>query len=113
MQSFLRRFAPVVMGVLSCLDKVRFRGAIRWLAKPAGMMHFLWKVQVLLKDFPAFAKDTTATLRTAMEQAAIEQGRPVEYLTSNIDKDAESVVERRRGAAGSGELGKVLAPWLP
>ena len=37
MQSFLRRFAPVVMGVLSCLDKVRFRGAIRWLAKPAGM----------------------------------------------------------------------------
>src|SRR5580700_2065402 len=87
MQSFLQRFAPLVMGVLSCLDKVRFRGAIRWLAKPAGMMHFLWKSQVLLKDFPVFAKDTTATLRTAMEQAAIEQDRPVEYLAAKIDKE--------------------------
>ncbi len=96
MQSFLRRFAPVVMGALSCLDKVRFRGAVRWLAKPAGMMHFLWKVQVLLKDFPVFAKDTTATLRTAMEQAAIEQGRPVEYLASKIDKEkrAQEIAQR-------------------
>src|ERR1700731_4131576 len=87
MQSFLLRFAPLVTGVLSCLDKVRFRGTIRWLAKPAGMMHFLWKTQILLKDFPVFAKDTTATLRTAMEQAALEQKRPVEYLAGKIDKE--------------------------
>src|SRR3989442_15591496 len=96
MQSFLLRFGPLVTGVLSCLDKVRFRGAIRWLAKPAGMMHFLWKMQILLKDFPTFAKDTTATLRTALEQAPIAQGRPVEYLAGKVDKEkrAQEIAER-------------------
>jgi hypothetical protein len=83
MRSFLQRFGTFVLGVLNGFDRVRFRGTIRWLAKPTGMMHFLWKQQVLLKDFPAFAKDTTAALRAALEQPALAQERPVEYLPSS------------------------------
>ena len=89
MRSFLQRFGAFVLGALHGFDRVRFRGTIRWLAKPSGMMHFLWKLQVLLKDFPAFAKDTTATLRTALEQAAHEQARPVEYLASSSTSKEE------------------------
>jgi hypothetical protein len=88
MRTFLRRFEAFVLGVLNGFDRVRFRGTIRWFAKPSGMMHFLWKQQVLLKDFLAFAKETTATLRTALEQSALEQERPVEYLaSSNASKE--------------------------
>ncbi len=91
MRSFLQRFGAFVLGVLNGFDRVRFRGTIRWLAKPSGMMHFLWKHQVLLKDFPVFAKDTTATLRAALEQSAREQERPVEYLaSSSASKEARA-----------------------
>jgi hypothetical protein len=83
MQAFLQRFSTFVMGVLNGWDRVRFRGTIRWLTKPAGMMHFLWKQQVLLKDFAGFAKETTARLRTALEEQAVQQQRPVEYLASS------------------------------
>lgn len=82
MQAFLRRLGVLVSGVLHGFDRVRFRGSVRWLAEPAGMMSFLWKMQVLLKDFPGFAKDATARLRPALEQVAKEQNRPVEYLAS-------------------------------
>lgn len=93
MRSFLQRFGAFVMGVLNGFDRVRFRGTIRWLAKPSGMMHFLWKQQVLLKDFPAFAMDTTATLRAALEQAALAQQRPVEYLPSSGTSKEERAQE--------------------
>src|ERR1051326_919214 len=96
MLSFLRRFAPAVTGVLNGFDKVRFRGTVRWWAKPPGMMHFLSKMSVLLMDFPAFAKDTTARVRAAMEQAALEQERPIHYLAAKTDKEerARAIAQR-------------------
>lgn len=93
MQSFLQRFSAVVLGALHGFDRVRFRGTIRWLSKPAGMMHLLSKLSVLLKDFPALAKDTTARLRQAQEQAAKEQGRPIEYLASSSTSKEERARE--------------------
>jgi hypothetical protein len=89
MRSFLQRFASLVVGVLHGLDRVRFRGSIRWLARPQGMMHLLWKLQVRLKEFPAFAQTRTERLRDALEQAALEQGRPVVHLpSSGTNKEA-------------------------
>lgn len=96
MLSFLRRFAPAVTGVLNGLDKVRFRGTVRWWAKPPGMMHFLSKMSVLLMDFPTFAKDATARMRAGMEQTALEQARPIEYLAAKTNKEerARAIAER-------------------
>lgn len=83
MDSFLQRFGDVVLGALHGFDRVRFRGSIRWLSKASGVMHFLSKISVLLKDFSAFAEGRTKALRTAVEEAALEQGRTIEYLTSS------------------------------
>ena len=37
MQSFLARFGSEIKGVLSGVDRVRFRGTIRWLASERGV----------------------------------------------------------------------------
>jgi hypothetical protein len=112
MRSFLQRFGKFVLGVLNGFDRVRFRGTIRWFAKPSGMMHFLWKQQVLLKDFPAFAKDTTKALRSALEQAALEQERPVEYLASGLSKEerAQEIAARDGIREGLVAVFKCLEP---
>jgi hypothetical protein len=115
MQAFLRRFAPFVLGALHGWDRVRFRGTIRWLTKPSGMMHFLWKQQVLLKDFVGFAKETTARLRTALEAAALEQQRPVEYLASSrLSKEqrAQQIAARDGIREGLVAVFKCVEPCL-
>lgn len=80
MLSFLQRFCPEVIGVLSGFDRVRFRGSKRLLNTVGGMLNFLWQKQVLLKDFKSYAQDVTASLRRAVEQAAADAGRPLLFL---------------------------------
>jgi hypothetical protein len=53
MQSFVQRFAGLILGVLSGWDRLRFRGTERWLANPKGLFGFLWSRRVLLEDFGA------------------------------------------------------------
>jgi len=92
MNAFLRRLGGLVLGVLGGFDRVRFRGSMRWLCKASGVMHFLSKISLLLKDFPEFARGRTEALREAVEGAALGQGRPVEYLAgSDIDKEARAL----------------------
>lgn len=54
MRSFLLRHASKIKGVLNGLDRIRFRGTLRWLANTRGMMNWLWHRQVLLKEFKPF-----------------------------------------------------------
>ncbi len=51
MHSFLHRFAGVVRGVLSGLDRVFLRGTLRGIAHTKGLKSFLDSQHVLLKDF--------------------------------------------------------------
>jgi hypothetical protein len=51
MQSFIQRHHDQIRGVLSGLDGIRFRGALRAIAHPWGLHHFLLAAGVLLKDF--------------------------------------------------------------
>ena len=89
MKSFIQRFGSKILGILHGFDRIRFRGTRRFLANIAGMMHFLWHRQVLLKDFKAFAGHLTAEVRQAAEEAAIQQGRPIDYLHNSVrDKEA-------------------------
>src|SRR6266566_4287018 len=41
MHTFLQRLQPKIKGVLSGLDRIRFRGTIRWLASLRGMASYL------------------------------------------------------------------------
>jgi hypothetical protein len=86
MKNFIQRFGNKILGVLHGFDRIRFRGARRFLANVAGMMNFLWHRQVLLKDFKAFAGNITAEVRQAAEEVAAKQGRPIEYLHNSVMK---------------------------
>jgi len=88
MLSFLQRFAGLILGVLSGFDRLRFRGTYRGLAHPKGLFGFLCHRHVLLKDFGAFANDTSQQIRKATEQLAQAQQRPLRYLErSTVSKE--------------------------
>jgi hypothetical protein len=48
-----------IMGALSGLDRIRFRGTWRWLANDRGMKVYLQHSNVLLKDFPQWEQSMT------------------------------------------------------
>lgn len=83
MQSFLQRYSSKIKGVLSGLDRIRFRGTVRWLASLNGMSSFLGSRRILLKDFENTMKKCTDRIREAGQMLADEAGRPHEYLSSS------------------------------
>ena len=84
MQEFIKRHENNIRGVLTGFDRMRFRGTLRWLANTKGMLSFLWNVQVLLKNFKAYALAVTDEIRRSGEQIAADAGRPVHYVPSSI-----------------------------
>lgn len=113
MDSFLQRFSDFVLGALHGFDRVRFRGSIRWLSKASGVMHFLSKISVLLKDFPDFAEARTKALRKAVEEGAMEQGRTVQYVTSSETSKEELALEIEAREGMRDGLAAVLASVEP
>jgi len=83
MQTFLQRHASRVIGVLSGFDRVRFRGTLRQLAYSEGMMGFLSRASVLLKNFQEYVTGVTDEVREATERIASHAGRPLKYLSSS------------------------------
>lgn len=97
MHSFLTRFGPNVKGVVSGFDRVRFRGTIRWLASVSGMYSWLSNVNVLLKDFRAYATELTDRIKETTRQVADCAQRPLEYLPSSATRKedfAREIAER-------------------
>src|SRR6059058_4895087 len=60
MLSFLTKFAAVVRGVLSGLDRVFFCGTPRSLAHGRGLQHYLGAHRIPDKDFAAHSLEVTA-----------------------------------------------------
>lgn len=83
MNSFIRKHADKLVGVLSGFDRLVLRGTLRQIAFVAGMKGFLWKRQVLLKDFGGYVQSVTEAVKDASEAAAKKLGRRVEYLPSS------------------------------
>jgi len=82
MKAFLQRFAPLVLGVLIGFDRWRFRGSKRMLCYPDGVMSFLSRHSILLKEFnKPYAKGLTDTLCAAIEKPA-EQAGIYRYLNN-------------------------------
>lgn len=80
MNEFVQRHQSSVMGVLSGWDRMLFRGTYRMLATARGMMNYLWRVQVKLKEFSAWSQEMTAEIRRASEQTMRDGSRPLVYL---------------------------------
>jgi len=81
-QTFIDRHADKLLGVLNGFDRLVFRGTLRTLAYVEGMRGFLWRQQILLKNFKEYSVGVTRLLGESSRRAAVEQGRPVLYLSS-------------------------------
>lgn len=105
MDKFLQRFGEKVIGVLHGFDRLRFRGSIRSLCYPQGMLGFLWQVQILLKNFGQYAEDTTATLCQAVETRAKQMDLETIYLASSSEsKEERALANAREKGLSSGPI---------
>lgn len=93
MYQFIRRHQDDILGVLSGFDRIRFRGTIRWFGSVRGVMTFLWKVQVRLTQFTAWAKGLTDQIVETSERIAATAGRPMTYLYSSSASKEELALQ--------------------
>jgi hypothetical protein len=77
-----------IMGAISGLDRIRFRGTLRWLANQSGLSTFMSHRHILLKDFSGWVESLTAMIRQSCEAVADKLGIETMYLRrSTIDKE--------------------------
>ena len=78
-----------ILGFISGLDRMRFRGTLRLLANSTGLKKFMSYTGVLLKYFGGWAEGLTARIRQSCRAKADELGIETHYLRrSSIDKEA-------------------------
>ncbi|MFH1114780.1 MAG: hypothetical protein V1792_12765, partial [Pseudomonadota bacterium] len=88
MKTFLHKYAADVIGVLNGFDRLVFRGTLRHIVYPDGMMAYLRGARVLLKDFAKHVLKVSARLKEASITAASNSCRPFIYLpSSRTDKE--------------------------
>ena len=113
MQSFLQRFASSIYGVLSGFDRVRFRGTQRMMANRRGLSRYLSFHSVLLKQFKAFAQESTEQIKQDVTAQAAALGRPVVYLNdSHIRKEEVALEMAQRHHVKEGLIGILSAVEL-
>ena len=88
MHEFIAKHQDKIAGTLSGFDRLVFRGHLRSIAHPGGMMNYLWTNQVLLKNFGDHVQKVTERLKEASLAEAKASGRPLQYLNSSqMDKE--------------------------
>lgn len=106
MHQFIKRHENDIHGVLSGLDRIRFRGTIRWFGSVRGMMSFLWELQVRLTQFTAWAKGLTQQIVDASERIATTAGRPMIYLhSSSVSKEEMALSIAQADGISEGLIG--------
>jgi hypothetical protein len=93
-----------ITGAIRGLDRIRFRGTLRWLANQSGLSGFMSFTNVLLKDFGGWAEGLTAMIRQSCRAKADELGIETHYLKrTSIDKEklAREIAESRGIREGS------------
>ena len=94
----LELYQEKIMGAISGLDRIRFRGTLRWLANEVGINRFLGSQGILLKNFTNWAKNITADIRDCCDNRAGKYGIETFYLNSSgINKEelARKIAEER------------------
>jgi hypothetical protein len=77
-----------IIGAISGLDRIRFRGTLRWLANQSGLSTFMSHRHILLKDFAGWVESLTAMIRQSCSDAANQLGIETIYLRrSSVDKE--------------------------
>jgi len=97
MEAFIQQHAQDVIGVLSGLDRIRFRGTLRSICYGEGVDRFLGRVGVRYKGFKEWVQSLSEQLLDHAERVAKQAGRPFEYVPqSRTDKQAvaQAIAER-------------------
>jgi len=88
---FIRKHAGKIIGVLSCFDRVVFKGYLP-IASAQRMGHFLDGQGLLRKQFKPFVLEQAQRLKQHAEAMCKRLGRPYRYLTQAARK--EDLVQR-------------------
>jgi len=87
MKEFIRKYEARIHGVLSCFDRVIFRGYLPIMSGWA-MAEFLYRLNQNRSSLRPFLLQNSQRVKNHAIAMAKQYGRPFQYLTSNIDKDA-------------------------
>lgn len=82
MKRFVEKYQDRVIGVLSGFDRILFRGGLRQLLYPGGLLAWLSAHSILLKNFGTFASMISNHVTNHAKQFATARGRPFEYIPS-------------------------------
>jgi hypothetical protein len=93
MESFTRKFAGRIKGILSGFDRMVFRGTLRELAYPSGMAVFLGVAGLLRCHFGEFAVKATKQIVAASLERVEREGRPVIFVKRG-DANKEEIARR-------------------
>lgn len=96
MKSFIEKHSDLIEGVLNGFDRLVIHGALRWLSISCGMLDFLCRMGILLKNFGSYVERTSAKLKAASLAEAKKLNRPVKYLASgktDKEKMAREIME--------------------
>jgi hypothetical protein len=87
LEGFIARHEGEVIGHLHGADRLRLQGTLPSLYRPGVMEEYLWRQQVLFKDFKSYAAGVTKRMRAGLEANALMRQRPVIYLQTRGGKE--------------------------
>jgi len=87
MKEFIRKYEDRIHGLLCCFDRVIFRGYLPIMSGWA-MAEFLYRLNQNRSSLRPFLLQNSQRVKNHAIAMAKQHGRPFQYLTSNIDKDA-------------------------
>lgn len=87
MDEFIARHRDKVVGVLSCADRVIFKGHLNHLSYPEGVERFLSAQGLRIADFKQFAPRHAERIKAHAQAIAARTSRPYRYLDSHIRKE--------------------------
>lgn len=104
MDKFIAKYGGEIAGVLRGFDRLVFRGTLRSISYPQGMMNYLWANGVRLTEFGRHVARVSEAVKQASRAKAEAQRRPMKYL----DSAAESKEELARAIAAGDKMGEGL-----
>ena len=86
MKEFIRKYEDRIHGVLTCFDRMLFRGYLPIMSGWA-MAQFLDRLNVTFGNLKPFLLENSERVKNHALALAQKHGRPFQYLKSNIDKE--------------------------
>ena len=93
MNTILEQYKDKINGTFSFFDRIIIKGHIFQLFSLSGRKFFLSSLDVLLKDFSAYAAQVTEQIVSHVEAMAADSDRPLVYLTSSKIPKEQTALE--------------------